>query len=141
MNKYIPILILMFSILQGSIYAQDGSKKISFTTSSKELTGEGKGNSSLRELSIEIDRKKIKKVERVYIVMYKAEDRERVLVKAIDPAVLKGEKKDKKVKHASISKNKVSINLGAFVTGDYTLYLRIKDGKKKVYSDRQKITL
>ena len=135
------ILIISITIVVPSIsFAQREVKKLSITTSIQQLEG-GQDRSVLQDLMLELDRKQIKKVERIYIKLLKTENRERVLVKAIDKEVLKGVQKDEKVKRVSIDKDKVKINLGSFEHGEYYLYVRIKDENRQMYLDRKIITL
>jgi hypothetical protein len=136
------ILITSLSLMTQSICnAQDEVKKLNFTISNQQMDSQKKGKSTAQSLQIEIDRKQMKKAKRIYIRLLRTEGKESVLVTAIDPKAFNRDKKNVKDNKVKIDKNKININLGSPEPGQYYLYVRIKDGKGKMYLDRQEITL
>ena len=137
-NVYLAAILILMTFL--TAHAQDTFEKLTFTTLQQVVNIKDK-TVTTNNLVISIDRKAITKVSRLYIRLLKAENRELVYIKAIDPDILKGLVKDNAVSESMIDDKQITLNLGPFESGTYYLYVRIKAGDNKMYYDRQKITL
>lgn len=137
-NVYLAAILILMTFLTAP--AQDTFEKLTFTTLQQVVNIKDK-TVTTNNLVISIDRKAITKVSRLYIRLLKAENRELVYIKAIDPDILKGLVKDNAVSESMIDDKQITLNLGPFESGTYYLYVRIKAGDNKMYYDRQKITL
>lgn len=96
---------------------------------------------SATHLVVELDRKLVRKVEKVFVTIGTSEHRGDVLAKALDVEILKGHKTTEKIKANKFDKDQIKLDLGPIDPGTYHIGLRIMDDKKDMYTSSKEINL
>lgn len=146
-NIKMKIMALVFLIISSMLftinsYAQIRENKdvkinsLDFTYSIVSVEGD-----TAKHLVVELDRKKVKKVEKVHVKIGTSIRRGDIMASALDIEELKGNKTSEKLKVGKFDKDQIKLDLGYLEPGTYHIGLRIMDDKKDMYIASQKITI
>ncbi len=147
--KYIISLILLVGLtipLKSIAQAQENSERqkiLNFSMMSEVSTKKLKDGRKVYDLNVYIDRRIIKKAERLYLRIIDSKTNESVITKTMrkDQSKKKLASSDKFFNHVFIDKEIMALKLGPIPKGDYYVFFKIRDARDNVYLKRKKLSI